>query len=251
MNSSETDSSGLYNIRLNPGRYDVQFSTVDFSFKLLNCSMFTKKQDIVKYIDWDGSTLKVGYESEGDKTIQITGGESPKSVSINSTILAKVDSLQDLTRGSWFYNPSENKIYIKTSNEAKSACPFECCGNEANYFEKQCSVGFYCSEHQCLSEADCPFECCYNEATYLDKACSAGKSCYNRKCLLFADDFESGDLSKWIPYAWSGIVDVQNSIQHDGIYSLNVSNYADQAWGVQTVYKDIDASQLSVRLYFL
>ena len=51
----------------------------------------------------------------------------------------------------------------------------------------------------------------------------------NNNELIFSDDFESGNLDKWVPSYWnpSGLLEVTNSESHSAPYSMHMQSYPD------------------------
>jgi hypothetical protein len=74
---------------------------------------------------------------------------------------------------------------LKVAHDLKSDCIYDCCKNEPNYRESQCSANQYCSNRVCNQKQICAYDCCVNEEQYLDKACQTGYTCSGHACTSF------------------------------------------------------------------
>ena len=255
IEENQTDPTGYYKLPVPPGQYDIRFnisSIPNIYIELFSIDMFSKINDVLNYVTNYSSNLSFTVNMNDNQTVELYSAQKPSGVLINGTALTEVSSMSDLKSGAWYYESGNSSLHVIANKELKALCPFNCCFNETNYFDKSCPSDQYCSNHACVPRDPCPYGCCVNEFTYLDKACDSNKSCYSNTCLYFSDGFELGNFSAWTGVSyWSGKLAVQSAIKHNGVYALNVSNDASQAWGVQTIYENMSASNISIRLYFL
>jgi len=121
VNTTQTDTSGSYELTVSSGTYDVQYNILDLDFfisnffvKLLSIDIASNIQNLANTITDYPSEQKVSFTTDisADQTIQIHSPTKPSRVSVNGTVLTEVTSLSDLVTNTWFYDSIEQKLHM-------------------------------------------------------------------------------------------------------------------------------------------
>ncbi len=121
--NNQTDVNGNYILSVEPNFYDIQFNITNFfipSFwiKLLSLNLTSDTQNLVNYVTEYPSENKLSFTVNitNNQTIQTHNPEKPKRVLINGSVITEVTSFNELKNNTWFYNNSEQKLYMIVSS---------------------------------------------------------------------------------------------------------------------------------------
>jgi hypothetical protein len=119
VNSTQTNPNGDYSLSVITGTYDVQFNLTNFYIpnyfiRLPSVDVTSDVSDLVKYITGDisGNRVAIAIDIRNPKIIQTYSNTKPARVLINSTVMTEFASLSNLPINSWFYNSTEQKLYM-------------------------------------------------------------------------------------------------------------------------------------------
>jgi len=119
INTSQITSNGNYNLGIWPGIYDLQYNILhipNFFIKIISINIISNLQNVINYVNRIGNSISFTADITGDKEIQVYSDSIPNRILKNGTVLQNVSSYPQLISNSWYYNSSENKIYMKVNS---------------------------------------------------------------------------------------------------------------------------------------
>ena len=120
INTSQITTDGNYGLGVWPGVYDLQYDILEFFvqnffIKLISLDIVSDLQDVVNQLaGYPSDNITFTVNISGDQEIQVHSEEEPGTVKVSGIDLTKVSSLPVGTN-EWFYNSTEQKVYIKVS----------------------------------------------------------------------------------------------------------------------------------------
>ena len=124
ITSGQTDTSGSYDLQIQPGVFDIAYRILDTGFyvpnfylRLSSINMSAPLQNILKSITSYTADRKVGFTlnvSESQR-IRTHSHMKPTRVLINGTLLSEVPSLSALTDNTWYYDSAAQTLHIIVS----------------------------------------------------------------------------------------------------------------------------------------
>ncbi|NIM47352.1 MAG: hypothetical protein GTN40_04330 [Candidatus Aenigmarchaeota archaeon] len=159
-------SNGYYSLPTSPGVYDLQFNILnffipDFFIELLSLNISSSLSDVVNYITNIGDqNISFITDIIDVQTIQTYSLEEPARVLINGTVIPNVPSYSQLTNNTWFYDSTENELYIKArisipTLTCTDGTPYDqCSSNKPLYCDNGTLINF-CSNCGCSSGQTC------------------------------------------------------------------------------------------------
>jgi hypothetical protein len=122
VEETNTDASGSYSLSVPSSVYDVlydinNFFINNFWIKLPSLDLSADMVDKLTGVTGDSANNKVSFSVDipSDQTIQTYSSTEPNEVSIDGIYINKVSSLSNLVSNTWFYDSTNNILYIKTS----------------------------------------------------------------------------------------------------------------------------------------
>jgi hypothetical protein len=116
---NQTDSQGNYYFFIPSGIYDIEYNLTEFSFKLNDMDLSYDLYEPVSYLVKEENRITIGLNTNKSnfnpqKIEVIFPTRNPVRILKNNTDLERVYSLAELKSNKWFYNSSEQKIYLLT-----------------------------------------------------------------------------------------------------------------------------------------
>ncbi|MFH8132354.1 MAG: hypothetical protein QW321_01985 [Candidatus Aenigmatarchaeota archaeon] len=116
---NRTDSQGNYYFFIPSGIYDIEFNLTQLSIKLKNMDLSYDLSEPISYLVKEENRIILGINTNksnfNPQFVEVLFmGRNPKQVTKNGTALEKVYSLEEVKSNKWFYNSSEQKIYLAT-----------------------------------------------------------------------------------------------------------------------------------------